>query len=122
MADTPKEDTEKEAVQIPTEDVDKAAKLLLEPGYVTKHDLPKMKDLSWATALSEAVTAHFLNDDDEHDPYVYFEQFDFAGGDIDSIIFNMDIIPTREAALKDLANVLGEKIVKPKPVEDQETY
>lgn len=121
MADAPKEEKETPTIEIPTEDVEKAAKLLLTTGYVTKHDLPKMKDLSWATALSKSVTKHFLEDDDDHDPYVYFEQFDFAGGDIDSIIFNMDIVPTREEALRDLAEALGEKIVVPKD-NDQKTY
>ena len=80
-----------------------------------------MDDLAWATALSKAVTKHFLEDDDDHYPYVYFEQFDFAGGDIDSILFNMDIVPTREEALQDLADALGVKIVVPKD-NDQTTY
>lgn len=106
MADTPKEKADEPKITIPAADVDKAAKLILKPGYVTKHDLPKMVDLAWASALNDAVTAHFLNDDDKHDPYVYFEQFDFAGGDIDSILFNMDIIPSREKALQ----ILGEEI------------
>ncbi|MFC6275546.1 hypothetical protein ACFQET_08480 [Levilactobacillus tangyuanensis] len=120
MADTPKEKVETPTVDIPKEDVEKAAKLVLDPGYVTKKDLPKMADLAWATALSDAVTKHFLNNDDDHDPYVYFEQFDFDGGDIDSIIFNMDIIKTREEALDDLAEALGEKIVNHEV--DQTTY
>ena len=112
MADTPKEEqAETPKIDIPAEDVEKASKLVLDPGYVTKKDLPKMADLAWATALSDAVTKHFLNDDDDHDPYVYFEQFEFAGGDIDSIIFNMDLVKTREDALHDLADALGEKIV-----------
>ncbi|MCI1552869.1 MAG: hypothetical protein LKH74_03005 [Levilactobacillus sp.] len=119
MADTPKEKTET-TVQIPKEDVEKAAKLVLDPGYVTKKDLPKMADLEWATALSDAVMKHFLNDDDDHDPYVYFEQFDFDGGDIDSIIFNMDIVKTRDAGLHKLSEALGEKIIDNKV--QQTTY
>lgn len=119
MAETPKDEEIAPTIEIPTADVEKAAELILTPGFVTKKDLPKMKDLAWATALSEAVTKHFLENDD--DPYVYFEQFDFAGGDIDSILFNMDVVPTREAALQDLADALGEKIVVPKD-NDQETY
>lgn len=111
MADTPKEEAETPTVDIPNEDVEKAAKLVLDPGYVTKKDLPKMADLAWATALSDAVMQHFLNDDEDHDPYVYFEQFDFDGGDIDSIIFNMDIVKTRDAGLHKLADALDEKIV-----------
>lgn len=121
MADTPKDKEKAETtVQIPKEDVEKAAKLVLDPGYVTKKDLPKMADLEWATALSDAVMKHFLNDDDDHDPYVYFEQFDFDGGDIDSIIFNMDIVKTRDAGLHKLSEALGEKIVN--NVVKQETY
>lgn len=118
MADTPEEQAT--PVEISAADVEKAAKLVLDPGYVTKKDLPKMADLAWATALSDAVMKHFLNDDDDHDPYVYFEQFDFDGGDIDSIIFNMDVIKTREEALHDLADALGEKIVHHEV--DQTTY
>lgn len=113
MADTPKEKADEPKIDIPAADVEKAAKLILKPGYVTKHDLPKMADLSWATALNKAVTAHFLNDDDDHDPYVYFEQFDFAGGDIDSILFNMDIVKTREEALKTLGEQIDQKLVTP---------
>jgi len=33
----------------------------------------------------------------------------------------MDVVPTREAALQDLADALGEKIIVPKD-NDQETY
>ncbi len=121
MAETPKDEEVTPTIEIPTADVEKAAKLILAPGFVTKKDLPKMKDLAWATALSKAVTKHFLENDDDHDPYVYFEQFDFAGGKIDSILFNMDVVPTREAALQDLADALGEKIIVPKD-NDQETY
>jgi len=114
MADTPKEKkTDTPKIDIPAEDVKKAANLILKPGYVTKHDLPKMADLAWATALSEAVTAHFLNHDEDHDPYVYFEQFDYAGGDIDSIIFNMDVIPTRDKALELLGDAIGQKLITP---------
>lgn len=114
MADTPKKDeAEEPKIDIPKEDVEKAAALILKPGYVTKHDLPKMAGLPWATALADAVTQHFLNDDDDHDPYVYFEQFDYAGGDIDSIIFNMDIIKTREKALETLGKEIGAKLVTP---------
>ncbi|MFD1455154.1 hypothetical protein ACFQ44_05540 [Levilactobacillus lanxiensis] len=120
MADTPKEETKKPTVVIPDEDVEKASKLVLDPGYVTKKDLPKMADLEWATALSDAVTKHFLNDDEDHDPYVYFEQFDFAGGDIDSIIFNMDIIKTRDAGLHKLSEALDENIIDNDV--QQETY
>ncbi|HJE86781.1 MAG TPA: hypothetical protein K8U88_04255 [Levilactobacillus hammesii] len=112
MADTPKEKADEPKISIPTEDVEKAAKLILKPGYVTKHDLPKMADLAWATALSEAVMKHFL-DDEDNDPYVYFEQFDFAGGDIDSILFNMDIIKTREDALTILGDQIGQKRITP---------
>ncbi|SMS15385.1 hypothetical protein [Levilactobacillus zymae] len=114
MADTPKKDkAEEPKIDIPAEDVKKAAALILKPGYVTKHDLPKMVELPWATALADAVTQHFLNDDDDHNPYVYFEQFDYAGGDIDSIIFNMDVIPTRDKALELLGQAVGEKLVTP---------
>lgn len=120
MAYTPKKDAKKPTVVIPKEDVEKAAKLVLDPGYVTKKDLPKMAGLEWATALSDAVMKHFLEDDEDHDPYVYFEQFDFDGGDIDSIIFNMDIVKTRDAGLQKLAEVLDEKIVNHEV--QQETY
>lgn len=46
----------------------------------------------------------------DEDPYIYYEKFDFVGGDIDSIIWNMDVIKTRDAALQKLADLLKERI------------
>ncbi len=46
------------------------------------------------------------------DPYLYIERFDFKGGKLDDIIFDMDKITTREDALKTLSRELGEGIVR----------
>ncbi|AQW21271.1 hypothetical protein PL11_004700 [Lentilactobacillus curieae] len=88
--------------------VKKAAKLLEGQGYITKLDFPEMKDYEWTKQFEQAVDKTFQ--DSKDDPYLYYERFDFVGGDIDSIIFNMDIIKSRELALEKLAEVLKEKI------------
>jgi len=83
-------------------DVEKAMDLIRERGYVTRKDFNKMDDEDWAEGFDQKIEAKFLKSEKE-DPYIYFEQFDFKGGDIDSIIFDMDQVGTREHALKLLA-------------------
>ncbi|KRN29570.1 hypothetical protein IV38_GL000456 [Lactobacillus selangorensis] len=76
-------------------------------GYVTKKDYPQMDDEQWARAFYSKIAEEFTNREDDN--YLYVEPFDYVGGDIDMIIFNMDIVKTREDARKDLAKALGEK-------------
>ncbi|PWF99861.1 hypothetical protein [Levilactobacillus bambusae] len=106
MAD--KEQETEKTFAFDDETVNQAAEVILDQGYVTKKDIPEMDDPDWAKAFAGEVEGHFLNDED-HDPFVYYEEFDFVGGDTDSIIFNMDQIP-REQAQKLLANAIGQKI------------
>lgn len=99
----------KPAFEYTDEMIQKAADLIVKQGYVTRLDIPEMKDLDWADGLGEKVNQYFV--DKNADRYIYHENFDYAGGDIASIIFDMDQIETREAALEKLADVLGDKII-----------
>ncbi|MFD1421101.1 hypothetical protein [Lactiplantibacillus songbeiensis] len=83
-------------------DVKKAMDLIRSRGYVTRADFNKMDDVDWAEGFDKKIEDGFIKSEGE-DPYVYFEQFDFKGGDIDSIIFDMDQVGTREHALDLLA-------------------
>ena len=66
-------------------DVKKAMDLIRDRGYVTRADFNQMDDADWA------------------------EQFDFKGGDIDSIIFDMDQVGTRDHALDLLAEAIHQQ-------------
>ncbi|WP_283680397.1 hypothetical protein [Lentilactobacillus sp. Marseille-Q4993] len=98
----------KQKINFSGDQVKKAAQMLEEQGYFTKLDFPEMKDYEWTKQFEERLRVWFQ--DSKDNPYLYYERFDFVGGDIDSIIFNMDIIKTREAALEKLGEVLNEKI------------
>ncbi|MFC6182284.1 hypothetical protein [Lactiplantibacillus daowaiensis] len=89
-------------------DVKKAMDLIRSQGYFTRTDFNQMDDEDWAEGFEKAVEDGFLKADGE-DPYVYFEQFDFKGGDIDSIVFDMDKVGTRDHALELLAAAIGQK-------------
>jgi len=86
-------------------DVKKAMDLIRDHGYVTRADFNQMDDEDWAEGFNKKVSDAFLKVDGE-DPYIYFEQFDFKGGDIDSIIFDMDQVGTRDHALQLLAGAI----------------
>ncbi|MBW1604913.1 hypothetical protein HZL42_00760 [Lactobacillus sp. Sy-1] len=90
-------------------DIQKGIDLIESQGYITKKDFPKMKDDVWAVAFEKNLDVKF-RDEDSDDPYLYVEKFDFVGGNIDSIIFDMDKVPNRDAALKKLAEATGQKI------------
>ena len=89
-------------------DVKKAMDLIRANGYVTRADFKQMDDEDWAEGFDQKIEAAFLKVDGE-DPYIYFEQFDFKGGDIDSIIFNMDVVGTRDHALELLAAAIHQE-------------
>lgn len=101
--------TTKPAFDFSDEMIQKAADLIAKQGYVTRKDIPEMKDLDWAYGLGEAVDQHFV--DETAGRYIYHENFDYAGGDIAAIIFDMDQVKTREDALGLLGKVLGDKII-----------
>lgn len=108
-ADAEERDNDKKLVY--TDDqVKKAVDLINEQGYVTKKDIPEMDDDDWSKGFAQKIDGVFKNSD--KDPYIYYEKFDYAGGDIDTIIWNMDVLKTRDEALKKLAEVLDEKIVR----------
>ncbi|RRK10652.1 hypothetical protein D1831_06205 [Lactiplantibacillus garii] len=89
-------------------DVKKAMDLIRDHGYVTRDDFNQMDDEDWAEGFEKKISDAFLKVDGE-DPYIYFEQFDFKGGDIDSIIFDMDQVGTRDHALQLLAEAIHQK-------------
>ncbi|GEP24732.1 MAG: hypothetical protein ABF679_06410 [Lentilactobacillus diolivorans] len=91
-----------------SDEVKKAVDLIEEKGYITKIDFKEMDDDDWAKGFSKEIDKVFQKSDE--DPYIYYEKFDFVGGDIDSIIWNMDVIKTREGALEKLADVLKKRI------------
>lgn len=101
--------TTKPAFDYSDDMVQKAADLIAKQGYVTRKDIPEMKDLDWAYGLGEAVDKYFV--DQTAGRYIYHEDFDYAGGDIADIIFDMDQIKTRNDALQKLGEVLGDKII-----------
>jgi len=90
--------------------VKKAVDLINDQGYVTKKDIPEMDDDDWSKGFAAKIDDVFKNSD--KDPYIYYEKFDYAGGEIDTIIWNMDVIKTRDDALKKLADIMGKKIVR----------
>ncbi|MBU9789492.1 hypothetical protein KTE19_09460 [Lentilactobacillus sp. IMAU92037] len=108
-ADEAERETDKK-FEYSDDDVKKAVDLIEEKGYVTKKDFAKMDDDDWTKGFAERIDKIFQKSDE--DPYIYFEKFDFAGGDIDSIIWNMDVIKSRDEALKKLSEVLNKKIVR----------
>ncbi|GAX03519.1 hypothetical protein IWT140_01123 [Secundilactobacillus pentosiphilus] len=107
--DKDKEATTKPAFEYTDEMIQKAADLIAKQGYVTRKDIPEMKDLDWAYGLGEEVDKYFNNKNAGR--YIYHEDFDFDGGDIADIIFDMDQVKTRNDALKKLGEVLGDKII-----------
>lgn len=102
------EEKPEKAFNYPADKVKKAVDLIEQKGYVTKLDFKEMDDDDWAKGFSKEIDKVFQNSDEN--PYIYYEKFDFVGGDIDSIIWNMDVIKTREAALEKLADLLKKKI------------
>lgn len=108
-AEKDKEATTKPAFEYTDEMIQKAADLIAKQGYVTRKDIPEMKNLDWAYGLGEKVDQYFNNKNAGR--YIYHEDFDFDGGDIADIIFDMDQVKTRNDALKKLGEVLGDKII-----------
>lgn len=110
-ADAEERDNDKD-LKYTDEQIKKAVDLINEQGYVTKKDIPEMDDDDWSKGFADKIDNVFK--DSDKDPYIYYEKekFDYAGGEIDTIIWNMDVIKTRDDALKKLADVMGQKIVR----------
>ncbi|WP_179395522.1 hypothetical protein [Lacticaseibacillus absianus] len=71
-------------------------------GFVTEKELPALQDRDYARALSTELTQTRVHRQEEG--YLYTEPFDFEGGQIENIIWNMDVIKTRAAAKQALAS------------------
>ncbi|ERL65394.1 hypothetical protein [Schleiferilactobacillus shenzhenensis] len=112
MADSEKKDTAKNTapkVEI-KDDVKALGEKLMTRGYITEKDTPNMKDAVYAKALAKAIDKEVRSE--EKDPFIQFESFDYQKGDIKNIIFNMDIIKSRDDAMDTLSAELGEKEIK----------
>ncbi|MCI1987329.1 MAG: hypothetical protein LKJ69_12420 [Lactobacillus sp.] len=90
-------------------------------GFVTEKALPDMHDINFARALNEAL---IKSREKQSEPgYIYTEPFDYAGGKISNIIWNMDRIKTREDAEATLAKDLNWSVVQPQLTQaDKETF
>ncbi|MCK8607032.1 hypothetical protein [Apilactobacillus ozensis] len=93
------------------EDINRGIDLIQKKGFVTRKDFKSMEDDVWARGFAKHLDKKF-QDMEDVDPYLYIERFDFKGGKLDDIIFDMDKITTREDALKTLSRELGEGIVR----------
>ena len=93
------------------DDLKKGIQIIKDRGYITKKDFKKMDDDVWAHGFERKMDA-MIQEDDSYNPYLYVERFDFRGGNIDSIIFDMDKVPSRDAALKTLAKVTNQQIIR----------
>ena len=93
------------------DDLKKGIKIIKDRGYITKKDFKKMDDDVWAHGFERHMDAMIQNDD-SYNPYLYVERFDFKGGNIDSIIFDMDQVKSRNDALNILAKATNQKLVR----------
>lgn len=93
------------------DDINKGIDLLKKQGYITKKDIKNMDDTVWADGFKKAIDDK-VQGDEKWNPYIYVEKFDFKGGKIDSIIFDMDQVTTRKAASEKLADVTNQKIIR----------
>lgn len=120
-----KVETDKERIakiDFDKEDVKQAADMIAEKGFVTRNDFPDLKDRLWSEGFYEQIGDEFHHRDNE-DPYIFFERFDFIGGAIESIIFDMDQVETREKALHILGDALDLKVQdKPNETHKVVTY
>lgn len=76
---------------------------LLTKGFITAVDAPELDKEESGQALREKLDTSMRDDDKE--PYLVYELFDFQKGIIKGILFNMDIIPSRQAAMDKLSEV-----------------
>ncbi|WP_461224254.1 hypothetical protein [Lacticaseibacillus suihuaensis] len=74
-------------------------------GFVTEKELADLKDRDYARDLAATLTKS--REKKQEEGYIYAEPFDFAGGDIENIVWNMDVIKTRDAAKQKLADDMG---------------
>ncbi|WP_125704283.1 hypothetical protein [Lacticaseibacillus daqingensis] len=77
-------------------------------GFVTEKELPDLKDRDYTRELSAELTK--AREKKQEKGYIYAEPFDFAGGEIENIVWNMDQIKTRADAKQTLATDMGLKM------------
>jgi hypothetical protein len=80
-------------------------------GYVTEKEIPELHDMAYARQLAEALSKSREKSSEEG--YIYTEPFDFVGGKISNIVWNMDKIQTRADAEETLAEDMHWQVVKP---------
>lgn len=83
---------------------------LMSKGFLTAADAPEIDDADKGEALRIKLDKGLH--DAEKTPYTVYEKFDFENGVIRGIIFNMDIIPTRDKAMDKLSEVSNQKEIK----------
>lgn len=83
---------------------------LLTSGYVTAVDAPEVDQDDAGHELRDKLDKALL--DQGKDPYIVYELFDFQKGVIKGIIFNMDIIKTRQAAMDKLSEITKNPEIK----------
>ena len=93
------------------DDIKRGAKLLKTRGYITVKDFKQMKDNVWTHGFFDKID-DAVSKDDKFNPFLYWDRFDFKGGIIEDIIYNMDIVKSRKDALKTLADVTKKKVVQ----------
>ncbi|MFD1484216.1 hypothetical protein ACFQ5J_03100 [Lacticaseibacillus baoqingensis] len=80
-------------------------------GFVTEKELPDLHDINYARELSDKLIKSRENQSEKG--YIYTEPFDFVGGKISNIVWNMDRIKTRKDAEAALAKDLNWSVVQP---------
>ncbi|WP_461212819.1 hypothetical protein [Lacticaseibacillus sp. GG6-2] len=91
--------------------VKKANEALNSQGFVDEHQLPELENMFFARDLTQKVIKEREKNSEEG--YIYTEPFDFSGGRISNIVWNMDKIKSREDAEQTLADDMHWSVVKP---------
>lgn len=103
------EETVKKAVKvvvdIPDADIQIAEKAMNDQSFVTPKELPQLTNIDYARSLAAALTK--AREGKAEEGYIYSEEFDFAGGEIENVVWNMDTIKTRDEAKRALAKHMG---------------
>ncbi|MFD1394026.1 hypothetical protein ACFQ3L_10660 [Lacticaseibacillus jixianensis] len=105
MAEDKVKKATKIVVDIPDEDAKIAEKAMNDQGFVTPKELPRLTDIDYSRSLAAVLTK--AREGKSEEGYIYSEEFDFAGGEIENIIWNMDQIKNRDAAKRTLADHMG---------------
>lgn len=79
-------------------------------GFVDEKTLPDLKNIDFARDLSTKLAQ--TREKASEKGYIYTEPFDYAGGKISNIVWNMDKIKSRQDAETTLAQDMHWTIVK----------